>query len=101
MLDAAKAIQQYVANLTDQQFLADRTVRDAVNWNYCVIGEALSQLRQVDGATASQINEYTRIIGFRNQLIHGYGLVDDRVTWRITQDKLPILIRDLENLLKS
>jgi uncharacterized protein with HEPN domain len=66
-----------------------------------IIGEAMSQLRDFDNTTALRISEYLRIIGFRNQIIHGYGKIDDEITWRIIHDKLPILRQELESLLRE
>ena len=77
----------------------DKMMRAAIYFQFMIIGEALSQLRAKDGATAERISEYERVIGFRNQVTHGYGQLDDDITWRIIQDKLPILRRELEGLL--
>jgi len=55
-------------------------VRQAVQWNFAVIGEALAHLHRIDAATAEQITGWRRIIGLRNQLIHGYGMIDHAVT---------------------
>ena len=40
-----------------------------------------------------------KIIGLRNQLIHGYGAIDDHITWNIIAQKLPVLHRELDQLL--
>jgi uncharacterized protein with HEPN domain len=101
MLDAARAIRSYTDPRTREQYLADKAIRDACNWNFCVIGEALSQLRKVDAGTAEQISDSAKIIGLRNQLIHGYAVISDRITWDIIREKLPTLIREVEALLES
>lgn len=95
MLDAALAIEGYARGRSEEQFLADRAIRDAVHWNFCVIGEALSQLKKRDGATADRITDNWKIIGLRNQLIHGYGVIDSRITWSIITEKLPRLIAEV------
>ena len=64
-----------------------------------MIGEALAQLRHQDEATAQQLSEYARIIGFRNQIIHGYKVIEAEVTWRIIEQKLPVLISELQEIL--
>jgi len=48
---------------------------------------------------AKRISEYARIIGFRSQVVHGYAKIDDEITWRIFQDKLPVLLKELTQLL--
>lgn len=99
MLDAAGTIQDYVRGKTSADYFADRALRDAVQWNFAVIGEALSQLHKIDAPIAEQVREWNRIIGFRNQLVHGYGVIKHGITWDIIENKLPVLIDDLNRLL--
>jgi uncharacterized protein with HEPN domain len=101
MLDACKSIKDYVAGRTLEDFLNSKMLRDSVHWNFCVIGEAISQLNRLDPQFTSRITDHWKIVGLRNQLIHGYGVVDSRITWNIVEDKLPILIGELEKLLQE
>jgi uncharacterized protein with HEPN domain len=101
MLDAAAAISDYARGKSQQEFLANKMLQDSVHWNFCVIGEAMSQLHRLAPDLAVRINDYSKIIGLRNQLIHGYGVVDSRITWNIVEDKLPLLVRELQQLLGS
>jgi uncharacterized protein with HEPN domain len=64
-----------------------------------IIGEALARLRALDEPTSYRVTECRRIIGFRNQIIHGYAKIDDEITWRIIQDKLPILATEVAAML--
>ncbi len=70
-----------------------------MQWNFAVIGEALAQLHRTDPETAERINEWQRIIAFRNQLIHGYGVIKNEITWDIIEKKVPILQADVQSLL--
>jgi uncharacterized protein with HEPN domain len=99
MLDAARATREQTDNRSVDDYLQHRWLRDASNWNFCVIGEALSQLKRIDDATALRITDCVKIIGLRNQLIHGYGVINDRITWNIIETKLPVLIRELSEML--
>ncbi len=99
ILDAASRIEVYVSERSKDEYLLTGELRDAVNWNFVIIGEALSQLSKLDAPTAERISEWRRIIAFRNQLIHGYGVVKNEITWDIIQIKLPVLIADVKNLL--
>lgn len=99
MVDRGVRIQAYTSGKTRADFLKDAALQDAVHWNLCVIGEAMAQLRQLDPAAAAQFTAYAKIIGLRNQLIHGYGSIDTDITWAILEKHLPILIQELRSVL--
>jgi len=99
ILDSSTRIVEYTRGRSRDQYLAEGELRDAVHWNFAVIGEALSQLNKLDPVTAQQISEWHRIIGFRNQLIHGYGVIKNEITWDIIETKLPVLRADVSRLL--
>ena len=97
MLDSVNAIEQYTRDA--ESYANTRALREAVQWNFCIIGEALSQLAKVDAPTANRITDYPKIIALRNQLIHGYGSIDEKITWRIITEHLPLLHSELEKFL--
>lgn len=99
MLDAIQAIEDRVRGLDLQAFLASRITRDAVTWNLCVVGEALGGLRKRDPALADRITDARKIIGLRNQLIHGYAVINHRMTWETVTTHVPVLRRELDQLL--
>ena len=59
-----------------------------------------TELRKIDPITTQRITDWQAIIGFRNVLIHGYGQVDDAKTWDIVQSEVPVLLAELDELLK-
>ena len=73
MADAAEAICRFVEGRRLEDFATDDVLRSAVYWKFVVIGEALSQLKKLDPGLYNQISESSRIVGFRNQVIHGYA----------------------------
>ena len=99
MLEAVERIEQYTRGKTRDMYLADSALRDAVQWNFLVVGEALGQLHKIDEVSAEQISEWRRIIAFRNQLIHGYGVIKNEITWYIIETKVPILRAEVRGLL--
>ena len=101
MRSAAAGISQFVAGRTLADFKSDLMLKLAVEREFEIIGEAMGRLVKTDPQTAAKISEYRRIIGFRNVLIHGYDTVNDEVTWRIIEVKLPILLRELDGLIAS
>ena len=97
--DAAAFILQHARGLTADAYKGNRLVRQAVERNFEIIGEAINRIRQGDPAVASQITDADRIVAFRNVLIHGYHLIDDDEVWRVIGNSLPILLKEVEQLL--
>jgi len=97
---AALGITEFVDGKTLQDYQRDLMLRSAVERQFMIIGEAMTRLRNDDPAMASQISEYDRIISFRNVLVHGYDHIDNETTWKIIGEKLPILTREVDLLLK-
>jgi uncharacterized protein with HEPN domain len=100
MLQAAKAIQRFVQHKVIEDLQRDELLRSGIYYQFVLIGEALSQISRLDPSTASAISEFQRSISFRNQIIHGYARIDDEITWRIVEQKLPVLLLELQNVLK-
>lgn len=71
-----------------------------MQWNFVVIGEAINQLHKLEPAVAEKISEWPRIIAFRNQLIHGYGVIKNEITWDIVEHKLGVLRAEVREMLK-
>lgn len=59
----------------------------------------MSQLARRDEASAARITDSSRIIAFRNVLVHGYTFVDSRLVWQAVTEELPTLLREVETLL--
>ena len=97
---AAGRIAEFIKNRNFSHYEADPMLRAAVERQFEIIGEALRRLLQEDARTAAGISEHTRIIAFRNILVHGYADIDDRIVWGIVESNLPTLLQEVESLLK-
>ncbi|MEA2711901.1 MAG: hypothetical protein QOF78_4502 [Phycisphaerales bacterium] len=100
MREAASAIGEFVEGKSFSS-LKDDVLRSAIYFKFVIVGEALSQLAKQDPEVVSRISDVPRIIGFRNQIIHGYAKIDDEITWRIIETKVPVLIHELDQLLSE
>jgi uncharacterized protein with HEPN domain len=98
---AAALAQEFIAGKTFEDYAANPMLRSAVERQLEIVGEALAQLSRRDPATASQISEHHRIIAFRNILVHGYAVIDDRIVWNVLELKLPVVGAEAERLLQQ
>jgi uncharacterized protein with HEPN domain len=96
--EAADIIEAITRDKGFADFDRDVVLRSAVERQFEIVGEALSQLARVDPAMAGRIPELRSIIAFRNILIHGYAIIDRARVWRIVQDDLPRLRAALNEL---
>ncbi len=97
--DAAAFVLEETRENDLQHYLENRLLRQAVERNFEIIGEALNRLRRADSATAVHIGETPRIVAFRNILAHGYDTIDHEIVWHLIRQDLPDLLLTVENLL--
>jgi uncharacterized protein with HEPN domain len=60
-------------------------LRSAVERQFEIIGEALSQAEVDDPDVTDLLPELRRIVGMRNAIIHGYDSVDGELLWQTIQ----------------
>jgi len=77
----------------------DAMLRAAVERNFEVIGEALSQALRFFPQMAGRVADEQQIVAFRNRLIHGYATVSPVLVWEIVHTKLPKLKGQVTQLL--
>ena len=66
-----------------------------------IVGESLIQAIRNDPSLAELISNSSRIISFRNRLIHGYATIADEVAGGVPETNLPVLTREVEDLLEK
>ncbi len=96
---AAHLVGEFAGTRTFAEYMGDTMLRAAVEREFTIIGEAMSQLARRDEATAARISDSDRIIAFRNVLVHGYTFVDNRLVWQAITEDLPTLLTEVETLL--
>ena len=74
--EACAFIEEIAGDTSRERFAEDRLVRNAVERNFGIIGEALLRLERIEPAIAARISDYRAIIGLRNRLVHGYDDID-------------------------
>jgi uncharacterized protein with HEPN domain len=97
---AIDEIDQYFVQSprTYENYKTDLKLRRAIERNLEIIGEAMNRILKEDPSFV--IENSKRIIGLRNQIIHGYDSVSDENIWGIVLNYLPSLKKDIETLIK-
>ena len=101
VLQAAKEIQDFVSGISFKEYQNQPLTKRAVERDFEIIGEALNRIKYTDDELLEKISEHHRIIGFRNILIHGYDIVDEAIVWQAVTNHLPILVREIKEILNS
>ena len=98
MLDAARAVREYLAGRTLAQCMADQILRDAVERRVEIIGEAASRVSANFRGLHPEI-PWRQIIATRNILVHNYARVDYAILHRIVVVHVPEMIERIEAIL--
>jgi uncharacterized protein with HEPN domain len=99
--ESCDLIAQFTAGKTLADYQSDPLLRSGVERQFEIIGEALSQAIRHDPTVAELISNTSRIISFRNRLIHGYATVADTVVWGVLETNLPVLTREVKAFLEK
>ncbi len=97
--DAAAFIEEVTRDIQPDEYGRNRMLRQSIERNFEIIGEAMRRLTQHDPVTAQQVSGHAQIIAFRNTLIRGYDLIEHSIVWEIIQRDVPILLAEVVTLL--
>jgi uncharacterized protein with HEPN domain len=97
--DAAAFVAEVTRGVAENDYQNNRLLRQSIERNFEIIGEAMRRLTQYDSTTAQAITGHRQIIAFRNILIHGYDQLDHSVVWQVIQRDLPQLLTEVTTLL--
>lgn len=98
MLKACEKIVRFTRGLSVEQFQANDQVFDAVLRNLEIIGEAAKHIPPQVRLQHPDI-DWRKMSGFRDTAIHEYFGIDIEVVWDIITDKVPVLSKQLKQLL--
>lgn len=100
MIDAAEQAQHLVDGVTTEDLEADRQRRDALLWNFTVLGEAAGQLSEAVKDRFAEIS-WQQPIRLRNRIIHSYWSIDLQVLHTTASKQLPAFTENLRRALSS
>jgi uncharacterized protein with HEPN domain len=100
ILDSIEQIELYLQGISEAAFQQRNMVQDAVIRQLEIIGEAVKQLSPELCDEHPQI-PWSDIARMRDKLIHGYFGVDIDKVWLTTQEDLPLLKAEVNEMLNK
>jgi uncharacterized protein with HEPN domain len=94
MIDAANQIIALAAATTVNELADDRLRRDALLWNFTVLGEAASQVSDAVVERHPEIS-WRQPVLLRNRIVHGYWSIDVGILLATATKQLPDYVAQL------
>ena len=98
ILNAINSIFEYTQNITYEEFIKDKMRAEAILLNIAIIGESAGKISKETQQKYPEI-PFPAIISMRNRLIHGYYEIDFYRVWLVIKDDLPILEKQIKQII--
>lgn len=100
MIDAATQARDLVGDLTVDELRADRQRREALLWNFTVLGEAATAVSDETKRRFPAV-PWRNPAQLRNRVVHGYWSVDFGILHATTVDQLGSFVEQLKDVLNE
>ena len=100
IINAARLVIEFVEGFEKNTFIEDWKTRSAVLYQLTVIGEAVKRLSKEFRATYSEV-PWTLIASMRDNLIHGYDLIDWDEVWKTSTTDVPELLEKVKSYIQK
>ena len=97
---AIDRIEQYIKNLSFDDFSDDQKSVDAVVRNLEIIGEAANRLPDEFKEKYSEV-EWHKVVGLRHRIVHEYFGIDIEIIWQILHKDLPELKQKIIQIIST
>jgi uncharacterized protein with HEPN domain len=100
ILEAADAIDKFLAGLDKDAFINSDLIRSAVLQKLTIIGEATARLPKAFKERNKDI-EWADIIAFRNLTVHAYFSIDWSIVWTTAAKDVPELKKKISAIVSK
>ena len=98
ILESIEAIEEYITDISEEEFLENRQKQDAIIRRLEIIGEAVRNLPEEFQKQYAFIS-WNKVMGLRNILIHHYFGIDLEIIWDTVTKSLPQFKEQIKSLL--
>lgn len=100
ILENISKIEEYIKDLSLDNFERTPMAQEAVAFDLAVIGEAANNISKELRESNPQI-PWRKIVNLRNVLIHDYSRIDFQSVWKVSKEDLPELKEQVEEIVKK
>ncbi len=100
ILDAIKAVEKFIENLSYKEFLKDEKTKSAVVWKIQVIGEATKNIPKSVRDNYEEL-PWKFMARIRDKIAHFYFGIDYKIVWQVASEKLPEIRPAIEKMQKT
>jgi uncharacterized protein with HEPN domain len=97
IVGSIERIVELSAGRTSADIDHDRDRRDALLWNFTVLGEAVGQVSDETKHAHPDV-DWVAPVRLRNRIVHGYWSIDVDVLTATAQDDLPSLLAAIQGV---
>jgi uncharacterized protein with HEPN domain len=101
IVQASDAIFEAVDGISLEQYRVSRLIHSAVEREFIIIGEALTNLSRIDPQLFEQLETAPQIISFRNKPTHEYVVIHHALIWGVIHKLLASLLDRCLHLLQE
>jgi uncharacterized protein with HEPN domain len=98
VVEAVQRIVSYTAELSYEEFLADRKTQDAVLRNLQVMGEAVKKLSALVKQAHPHL-PWKQVAGMLDKVVHDYFGINYDIIWALAKQELPAMLPSLAAIL--
>ena len=95
--ECIKQLEEYMKNISEEEFKKNKLIQDAVIRRFEIIGEASRNIPRALKEKNKQV-PWFNMSQFRDLITHGYYEVSMNRVWKVFKDELPKIKIAIENI---